>query len=622
MTERERAISILSLCCILILSLPSAGQGDVEQLRAYTISGHVGLPGVRLEGLPKSGVSDASGHYAVHVESGWSGTVTPIKEGYTFTPPSRAYTHVNTDLVDDDYVATAVKFTISGHVGLPDVRLEGLPGSVMSDGAGNYVAEVDFGWVGTVRPRKEGYGFDPPSTAYFGVEENESSQDYVGHPMACNIAGRVGMAGVTLRGLPTSPLSDENGIYSARVPYGWSGVVVPEKDGYEFVPERRKYSSVQEDRGDQNYTATIRMVTISDVVAFGDRPLPGVTVTTGDGGDQALTDITGRYVIEVPYGWTGSLTLSKPGLAFAPSTFPYANLTTHVVDGERYPASEPPPIPQAAPAVVRPRVSVAGAGVVVIPTAPIDLVVLGQIKEDMGIMLQILRDKLSEPRTILGTLYDFGDFFDSDGGAEALYLQGYGTVFVMKVSFPLTPTVSADGSTSELENDPIWQRARQRLYTPGGVPGRSGAIQVPTDPESFQRFQDDMVGMLKHAANIRHLAVDESVVLTIISQAGQPAGAFGQTSRSLYGGGGSYSGGFVSGGISGGGSMSTQGGSYSSFRSFGGVNVSSPGQAVTGAAPAESTVLTITASKGDIDAFAQGDVTPEQFRARVKILTY
>jgi hypothetical protein len=41
-----------------------------------------------------------------------------------------------------------------------------------------------------------------------------------------------------------------------------------------------------------------------------------------------------------------------------------------------------------------------------------------------------------------------------------------------------------------------------------------------------------------------------------------------------------------------------------------------------GAASAPSTVLTLRAVKADIDAFAQGDITSEQFCTKVKTFSY
>jgi hypothetical protein len=79
-----------------------------EKKTTYTISGSVGVPGVLMRGLPGDPVSNTQGHYSVAVEEGWSGTVTPRLEGFTFTPPARSYTKVVGDLANEDYVPNPV----------------------------------------------------------------------------------------------------------------------------------------------------------------------------------------------------------------------------------------------------------------------------------------------------------------------------------------------------------------------------------------------------------------------------------------------------------------------------------------------------------------------------------
>ncbi|MBN2315151.1 MAG: hypothetical protein JXM79_14570 [Sedimentisphaerales bacterium] len=72
-------------------------------LETYTISGSVNMPGVEMQGLPNNPVTDARGYYACTVSHGWSGTVKPQKEGYTFAPVSRVYTRVMDNQYSEDY---------------------------------------------------------------------------------------------------------------------------------------------------------------------------------------------------------------------------------------------------------------------------------------------------------------------------------------------------------------------------------------------------------------------------------------------------------------------------------------------------------------------------------------
>ena len=640
MTRTKRTIGVSVICGLLVLGLSGVGQTaertpTASEQRTFVISGSVGMPGVMLQGLPGNPLTDENGVYSEQVESGWSGTVTPVKEGYVFEPPSRVYSAVERDLSNEIYQVKLLTCTISGNVGAPQVDLQGLPGQVRSDRNGSYSVEVSYGWSGAVTPAREGLVFSPPAKTYNSVVRDMPEQNYDAEVLTCTISGNVGVAGVALLGLPGNLTTDARGSYSTEVEYGWTGVVVPEKAGYEFDPPQRQYERVRENQTKEDFVGRVQTLTISDMIVLGDEPIPGVTVTADPGEYTAVTDSAGRYIVKVPHGWSGALTLSKEGFAFNPSALPYTNVTDHIIDGRRMPASQEPAIPLPKGPTVRPQAAVAGATgeIVMIPTSRVDPAVLTQVKEDMGVMLQILREKLSEPRTILGALYDYGDFFGSGGRqVEALYLQGYGAVFVMEVSFPLSPVLeagSADGNEPEQAVDPVWQRARQRMYAPpGGAYGRR-RTPVQADQASFEQFKEDMVKTLKHAANIRQLTSDESVVLTIVGQREEPAGAFGRMSgRNPYGGGGPYGGGFVAGGGSSSGGFSSSGGASMYSRSSSYSSTSSRGATSRGrgrlpdAAPAARTVLTIAATKADIDAFAQGDLDFDEFSKRVRTFSY
>jgi hypothetical protein len=64
--------------------------------------------GIMLVGLPGHPLTNYGGYYEGLVLSGWSGTVTPTKPGYTFNPPSIAYSNVTSKVSGQDYsVASA-----------------------------------------------------------------------------------------------------------------------------------------------------------------------------------------------------------------------------------------------------------------------------------------------------------------------------------------------------------------------------------------------------------------------------------------------------------------------------------------------------------------------------------
>ncbi len=86
-------------------------------LRGAVTSGASGLGEVTFSGSGVScDTSDAGGVYACFVAPGWSGAVTPYAFGYAFTPPSRTYTSVLTDMLMQNYTAT---FLLTNRLYLP-----------------------------------------------------------------------------------------------------------------------------------------------------------------------------------------------------------------------------------------------------------------------------------------------------------------------------------------------------------------------------------------------------------------------------------------------------------------------------------------------------------------------
>ena len=214
------------------------------------------------------------------------------------------------------YEAAKITYTISGSTGISGAVMNGLPGNPVTDKDGNYTATVDYGWAGTVMPMKEGYAFEPASKRYDSVTANQANQDYTATLLTFTVSGSAGMSGVVMDGLPGTPVTDKDGNYTAAVDYGFSGTVMPTKEGYIFKPARREYSNVTTGKTNQNYTAELLTFNISGVVTFGGNPMEGVTVSARNGGSSSITDTKGQYGITVGYGWNGIITPTKEGYIF------------------------------------------------------------------------------------------------------------------------------------------------------------------------------------------------------------------------------------------------------------------------------------------------------------------
>ena len=264
---------------ILLIFLLSIG---ATHSFAKNISGYVRTSaGSSIDGVTitfsngeKSTKTDRSGYYKKKVKKNWSGTATPSKHGYSFSPASRSYSKVNADQSNQDYTGIQAQpdRTISGYVRTSSgneisgvtITFSNDEGSTTTDSSGYYSQKVKEGWSGTATPSKIGYSFSPAYRNYSKVKSNQSNQDYTGTQTQPDrtISGYVrtssgnGFSGVTVTfgnggGTDTT---NSSGYYSRNVTYGWSGTVTPTRQGYSFAPVSRSYSDVTNNQSNQNYT--------------------------------------------------------------------------------------------------------------------------------------------------------------------------------------------------------------------------------------------------------------------------------------------------------------------------------------------------------------------------------
>jgi len=315
------------LSVMLNSSTPSMISGHVRT------SGGTGIASVVMTGLPGNPATGADGFYSVQLSPGFTGTVTPSKAGYVFTPPMTAYAGVPTDLVQD-YTAALQVYSISGvvragGVGLIGAAMNGLPGNPSTDPNGLYSASVPAGWSGTVTPTKAGYTFTPVSSSYASLSASVV-QDYnaplAGHTITGHVRtpGGAGIASVAMTGLPGNPSTDVNGFYSAVVEFAWFGTVTPTKSGFTFDPPSAAYSNVMTDQV-TDYTGSDQTFVVwgfvRDTTGAG---IGGVTLTGLPG--APVTAETGIYFGFVGGGWSGIVVPTKSGYAFSPPSVTYATV--------------------------------------------------------------------------------------------------------------------------------------------------------------------------------------------------------------------------------------------------------------------------------------------------------
>ncbi|MEP7208772.1 MAG: S8 family serine peptidase, partial [Casimicrobiaceae bacterium] len=331
-------------------------------LPTYQVSGTVTLSGggaLANVGFTASGAScttsNAAGSYACTVPQGWSGSITPAASGYSFNPPSRAYSNVTASQSAQDF--TAVVFTAT--IWVDDAVPAGA--TQVGDGGGwNWVSSNPAPYAG--------------SLAHQSALASGTHQHYFYNATTTlNIAtGDTLFAYVYLD--PTNPPSEvmlqwNDGTWEHRaywganlLPWGIDGSISRRAMGP--LPPTGQWVRLEVPAaqvGLEGRTLNGMAFTLYNGRATWDYagkasppPLPTFqlsgTVTLSGGGALANVNFTasgatcttsnaaGSYTCTVPQGWSGTITPALSGYSFNPLSASYSNVTASV-SGQNYAAS-------------------------------------------------------------------------------------------------------------------------------------------------------------------------------------------------------------------------------------------------------------------------------------------
>ena len=314
-----------------------------------TVTGNVTLNGAPLVGAtitPSTGaaatVTDASGNYTLTFTTlPWSGTVTATSGTLVFMPAVSAtlsLTAAGQNVTQNFAAATA---TVSGTITYNAAPLAGVlvtytGGTTTTAVDGTYAFTVNSGWTGTATPTKVGYLFTAASTTYTNLTASTVT-NYTA-AAAVEINGTVYVPGVpiipiagvtvTFSNGGGSVITNASGNYSALVPYGWSGTSTFSLAGWTFAPAVRNYTNVTTLQSGQNSRGTA-VVVLSGNLTNNGAAQAGWTVTFSNGGGTATTDALGNYTRTLNAGWTGTVSITRTGYTFNPTTYSFANLLTN-----------------------------------------------------------------------------------------------------------------------------------------------------------------------------------------------------------------------------------------------------------------------------------------------------
>lgn len=236
-----------------------------------------------------------------------------------------------------------------------------------------------------------------------------------------------------------------------------------------------------------------------------------------------------------------------------------------------------------------------GSGVLMILTSQMKPEDVAATTEDLNIMSRIFDKKLGSsyagtPRAIslssanVSGLSSLLRHRTGSQGTQAIYLHGYAALFLVSVEFPLSPPPQVEAEKVDEGADPVWEQTKLRITASvGDLPVQymheRDAVTRQYDPEKVEQLKATLIKALKHAANIRNLKPDESVILVIAGTLPAVVVAEHGDEPHRY--------------------------RYVQYTQR----------------HAQPATLTIRAKKSDIDAYSADTIDYEQFRQRVQIIT-
>ncbi|MDD5361121.1 MAG: trypsin-like serine protease [Ignavibacteria bacterium] len=251
------------------------------------------ISGVTLQGLSENIKTDYNGSYTAFVPAGWSGTITPAREGYEFAPSSFAVNNASGNITKDFsaakkiyQVSVNVKSPIQ-HIGVSGVTLSGMVGEPYSDESGKVVVNLYHGWSGTVYLSKDGWNIQPYSVDYNKVSSSTNTPINAGFTISGYLYDGNGgaMSNIQMQGLPGNVVSNNYGYYTSYLDSGWTGTVHPYKLNSGFNPGSRVYTSLYSNNDYQDYQEISTIYLNLKVFLSG---------AYSDGSDTMKTDLNSR----------------------------------------------------------------------------------------------------------------------------------------------------------------------------------------------------------------------------------------------------------------------------------------------------------------------------------------
>jgi hypothetical protein len=240
---------------------------------------------------------------------------------------------------------------------------------------------------------------------------------------------------------------------------------------------------------------------------------------------------------------------------------------------------------------------------------------LRETTEDIAVLAFLLSKNLDQ-----ATSDDAGDYklgihiMSGNQSVGASYIQDFGALLKLQVRFPVAAPANARVERPAAQTSSDWEIARKELqdqdsgndFFPPAPKHR--AEGQPYDPALVQTLQKRILALLKNAANIRHLKDNEWIIIKVVGTPSSSIIARVTEDKPI-------------------GDKSSEPGESKPPAA-----PSKKGSRNAGAGPKfahtesitqnQTTVLTLRVKKSDINAFAAGSLSPEQFTKSAEVAAY
>ncbi|MBN1788390.1 MAG: PASTA domain-containing protein [Sedimentisphaerales bacterium] len=348
--------------CGTVVDLVISLGPNLRTISGYIIEVDANMPFEDVSVIASNGggsdITDVNGYYEITVDYGWSGTVTPTKISYMFTPADRTYTNVTSDQTEQNYTAVYTITVIlesedfeSGfgnwsNVSGDDADWTRYQGSTPSNGTGpdhdNTIGD-ETGWYlymessNPVANGDEAYLESPEFDAdTYSIELkfyyhmygsamgslNVDIFDGVWNNSVWSVSGQQHTSSSDNYALATVDLSAYTGMIKIR---------------FRGIDSTSYTSDMAIDDITVAGTLDDTQMTISGYVTEPNaNPIEGVSIDASNGGSSGMTDANGYYEVLVDYNWSGTITPSKYAYGFEPNSITYTDVTENTFETQDY----------------------------------------------------------------------------------------------------------------------------------------------------------------------------------------------------------------------------------------------------------------------------------------------